>query len=133
MLDDDEVQERPTFPDDPTVQHGHLARSLTTLQNAVKASGDGRAVRQLLDHLIEDLRQHFAAEEHAMERAEDPQLDDHRERHHKFLLHLERVRADAGEHASGFSPAVAEQVERWFHDHEQTADADLRAFLTRRR
>ena len=30
--DDDESEDRPTFPDDPSVQHGHLAGLLSRLE-----------------------------------------------------------------------------------------------------
>jgi hypothetical protein len=39
------------------------------------------------------------------------------------------VRAECVDGNKGLAPVVAEQLENWFHDHEQTADADLRAHL----
>lgn len=127
MLEDDEAEDRPTFPDDPSVQHGHLATSLSQLRRVVQAGSEPGVVCELMDRLLGDLRLHFAAEEHAMERGEYPQLEEHRERHHKFLRHVEAVRADCADRSKGLSPVVAEQLENWFHDHEQTADAELRA------
>lgn len=129
MLEDDDGEDRPTFPDDPSVQHSQLATALAQLKRAARAGGDPRGVCSLLGALIEDLRQHFAAEEYAMERDDYPHTEDHREGHRKFLRHIERVRAECVDGNKGLAPVVAEQLENWFHDHEQTADADLRAHL----
>lgn len=129
MLEDDEAEDRPTFPDDPSVQHSHLARLLLRLKNVVVASNDPKEVVTMLEVLIVDVRLHFAAEEHTMERAEYPAIEEHRERHAKFVHHLETLQAECGTRGSGMAPAVAEQLENWFHDHEQTADAELLSFM----
>jgi len=129
MLDDDEAEDRPTFPDDPSVQHGHLARLLARLKETVAAGAEAGEVCQALAVLVADVRQHFDSEEYSMDRAEYPLRDEHRERHAKFLHHLESVRAECGKEERGLAPAVAEQLENWFFDHEQTADAELLSYL----
>ena len=129
QLEDDEAEDRPTFPDDPSVQHSHLARLLLRLKHVASASNEPKEVSAMLDMLIVDVRQHFAAEEHTMERAEYPAIEEHRERHSKFVHHLERLQAECAERGGGLAPAVAEQLENWFNDHEQTADAELLSFL----
>ncbi|MBK7585573.1 MAG: hemerythrin family protein [Myxococcales bacterium] len=129
MLGDDEAGDRPTFPDDPSIQHGHLAGLLARLKAIVSAEHEPRQVFELLHVLLTDVRQHFAAEEHTMDRLEYPLLEEHRERHSKFLRHLETVETETRALKAGLSAAVATQLENWFHDHEQTADADLLAYL----
>lgn len=119
-------EDRPTYPDDPTLQHKNLGRLLHRLQHASRA-GDPEACA-VLETLIEETQQHFASEEHAMERAEYPQLDDHCQRHAKLLAHLELLGAECRTR-NILSPAVVDQLHNWFVDHEQTADAELLAFL----
>ena len=126
---EDEGGDRPTFPDDPSVQHSHLARLLVRLK-AVSVANDPGEVCRMLDLLASDVRQHFASEEYMMERMDYSLIDEHRERHAKFIHHLERLQAECGDVGGSLAPAVAEQLENWFHDHEHTADADLLSFLT---
>lgn len=129
MLLDDESEDRPTFPDDPTVQHGHLAGLLMRLARLTSAPHEAPQVQALLDVIITDVSQHFAAEEHSMERTGYPQLDDHRARHGKLMRHLETLRAENAAGGRPLVPAVAEQLVNWFRDHEQTADSEMQAFV----
>lgn len=119
-------EDRPTFPDDPSVQHRHLSRLLHRLKHAVRAQ-DGAC--DLLALLIEDTQQHFASEEHMMERAEYPQFEEHCQRHAKLLGHLESLRSECKTRNIALTPAVADQLHNWFVDHELTSDADMLAFL----
>ncbi len=133
LLDDDdadgESEDRPTFPDDPSVQHGHLAGLLSRLERLTSTQHGLPQVQSLLEVIISDVSQHFAAEEYAMGRAGYPQLDDHRLRHGKLLRHLETLREENVSGGGPLVPAVAQQLVNWFRDHEHTADAELQAFM----
>ena len=121
-----EEGDRPTYPDDPAMQHRHLSRLLHRLQQAARTQDGGC---ELLDLLVEDAQQHFASEEHLMERAEYPQFEDHCQRHAKLLGHIEALRQECKSGNISLTPAVADQLHNWFVDHELTADADMQAFL----
>ncbi len=126
---DDEADDRPTFPDDPSGQHGPLSAQIEMLGRLVARKGSGRELEKLLDALIESFRHHFAAEEQAMERGEYALLEDHRDSHTKFMGHLEALRRESRGRGSRPSAAVVEQLKNWFDDHTQTADADALKFL----
>jgi hemerythrin-like metal-binding protein len=127
LCDDDE--DRPTFPDDPAVQHENLARLLLRLEQLACADAEGRGICELLSALLGNAALHFAAEEHAMERAEYPDLEEHRNRHAKLMRHIEQLRSECEARGGKLSPAIAEQLQKWFDDHEQTADAEMLSFL----
>ena len=126
---DDDGDDRPTYPEDPSTHHPRLAQLIRELKSVAASGASGEEQAKRLDTLLVELRYHFDAEEGAMERARYPLIEEHRDHHAKFITHVEAVCRECSERTTGLIPSVIEQLENWFFDHEQTADAELLSFL----
>lgn len=119
----------PTLPDGVAAQHGHLSASIRNLR-LVHASGVAwEELAQVLDRLIDDVREHFEFEELQMERAGYPRLEQHRLLHSSFMGRLTALRAECDRRETELMGVLVELLETWLKSHEQTADRHALEYL----
>ncbi len=98
-------------------QHQKLFKMVNGLNEAMQ-SGQGRAIlARLLTDLVDYTEKHFAAEERAMEQADYPDLEAHREVHEKLTQQVREIveRFQNGE--TGLSLEVMKFLEQWLKKH----------------
>jgi hemerythrin len=102
-------------------QHQQLFSVMNKLHEAMKA-GKGRVVlAEIVDELDMYTKTHFRAEEALMERAQYPELNEHRAQHRYFVSQVAQFRKDLQADA-GNAVAVLTFLKDWLANHIQQTD-----------
>lgn len=109
-------------------QHQHLAHIISAVEHSVAFSSGTRTVGMLLEHLVDYLNNHFAAEEKCMAEMEFPGLAEHRRQHEACGAGLLALLADI-ERGGASVPDVLDFLRPWFANHEHDADSQYAAFM----
>ncbi len=82
-------------------EHKKLVELINDVFMVVRDKGHGETLNQAVEKLLEYTRDHFAAEEKAMEEADYPLLEDHRKEHARLEQEVvdfqQRLREEGGE------------------------------------
>ena len=102
--------------------HQKLFYLINTLHEAMK-SGQGRTIIAGIVHELEGYTQtHFLAEEALLQRAQHPNLNDHRLQHQEFVAQVKQFRDDLDARGTANSIAVLAFLKDWLANHIKQAD-----------
>lgn len=103
-------------------EHRKLFHLINTLHEAMK-SGQGRTLIAGIVHELERYTQtHFLAEEALLQRAQYPNLNDHRLQHQKFVTQVKQFRDDLEAGGIANSVAVLTFLRDWLANHIKQTD-----------
>jgi hemerythrin len=103
-------------------EHQRLFYLINTLHEAMK-SGQGHTLIDEIVHELESYTQtHFHAEEAMLQRAQYPNLDDHRLQHQKFVAQVKQFRDDLDARGRVNSITVLTFLRDWLANHIKQTD-----------
>lgn len=115
-------------------QHRALIDEFNRLLEACHRHEGREMVPVLIDFLDKYVKEHFADEERCMERAQYPQIDEHKRLHREFIGKIDGLHQQLDESGSSMSLIIQlnETLLRWFINHIKRVDKQLGAFLQTR-
>ncbi len=112
-------------------QHKMLIMKMIDLSNAVEEHQEAAFIMRTIDFLMEYSNFHFTAEEKEMEKANYPDLEEHRGYHKKFIEMIKTMEADMLE--EGATRAIGESVNtflwNWLANHIKEVDMKFGKYL----
>ncbi len=108
--------------------HQTLFRWINTLIDEIRRGNHGPMVQELLDHMLEDVVLHFEKEEDALEKANFPDLGQHREEHYILLRSVLKFKNEL-KYDRLHSEKVVSFLVDWVTAHIKDQDMKYKPFL----